>query len=463
MKTLFLLTSSYKPGKPIAILAAVVSLFLFTACGPHAPTVETVKVDKFTDGMGFLRLVDCPPCFIIDVDSMPYFKAYGKIVSDGGAEILDMGICMSKHALPTVKDMTKSFHSTELVYTTTGQHRYSSSGDAGLFKIEFFKLEKHTRYYFRAYAQNIAGISYGEVMEVNTFYAPIVNTVGAQALNRTEGVIKGSVNPLNLETEVWFEIWREGEAVRRIDVPNVNGDQAVAVSVNVSGLTAGEHYSYTVKAKNPTGTITGETKTLVLFYDQVSDYDGNKYWTVKIGNQIWLAENLRTKHFLNGDPIPNVQPDAEWVAMKSPAWCYTKNDPKLGEVYGCLYNNYVGLDTRGLIAGYHTPSIQEYETLVGYLGGGTIAPRKLKSATDDWYNGGKGDNSSGFNALPGGWRDEKSNPFSTLYYQASFQTTTPMEGVGVFYSAIIYGSNRDVMTIGANFQYVGYSIRLIKN
>ena len=459
MKTLLLFTRNVGIWKAIAFLAAV---FLLVGCGPHAPTVETVKVDKFTEGMGFMRFVNYPPFFVIDVDSTPYFKAHGRVVSDGGAEIIDMGICMSKHALPTVNDIKKSFHDSELVYATTGHHRESVSGSASLFKIEFYKLEKHTSYYFRAYAQNSAGISYGEVIEVNTFYTPIVNTVGAQAFNRTEGVIKGSIAPQNLEAEVWFEIWREGEAVRRIDVPGVSGDKAVAVSTHVSGLTAGETYLYTVKAKNAAGTVAGETKTLVLLYDQVSDYDGNKYWTVKIGDQIWLAENLRTKHFLNGDPIPNVQPDAEWVGMRSPAWCYYNNDPKLGEVYGCLYNNYVGLDPRGLIAGYHTPSIQEYETLVGYLGGGTIAPRKLKSATDDWANLGKGDNSSGFNALPGGGR-WNNGVFTSWSATAVFSTSTIMEGVGAYYDAFVYTSNREVMTAGASTKDLGRSIRLIKN
>ena len=148
--------------------------------------------------------------------------------------------------------------------------------------------------------------------------------------------------------------------------------------------------------------------------------------------------------------------------MKSPAWCYTKNDSKLGEVYGCLYNNYVGLDPRGLIAGYHTPTIEEYRTLVAYLGGGTIAPRKLKSATDDWILDRKGDNSSGFNALPGGWRSGKENPFSTLYYQSAFLTTTKMEGFEGYYALAVYGSG-ETMTAGANNTYFGNSIRLIKN
>jgi uncharacterized protein (TIGR02145 family) len=450
--------------KAIAFLtAAIFSLILFSACGPHKPTVETVRVDRYNDGMAF-NLVVTGATFTFEVDSTPYFKVYGKVVSDGDGEILDMGICMSKHALPTIADTKKSFFNPELIYgPNVSTYRYSTSGNASMYKVEFYRLEMYTTYYFRAYAQNSAGVSYGEVIEANTNFTPIVKTVGAKADSRTEATIKGSVNPLTLPTEVWFEVWRDGESVRRLDVPNVSGDKAVEVSTTVSGLTAGEEYFYTLKAKNSTGTVSGETKTFRLYYEQVSDYDGNKYWTVKIGSQIWLESNLKTTRFANGDAIPKVQPDNEWVAMKSPAYCYTKNDPELGKVYGALYNNYVGLDSRGLIDGYHTPSIQEYETLVSYLGGGTSAARKLKSATDDWYEGRKGDNSSGFNALPGGWRSDRENPFSPLYYQATFQTTTPMEGVGAYYGANVYYNSDYVMTAGASPGFIGRSIRLIKN
>jgi uncharacterized protein (TIGR02145 family) len=161
-------------------------------------------------------------------------------------------------------------------------------------------------------------------------------------------------------------------------------------------------------------------------------------------------------------PKQDIQPDNEWVAMKSPAWCYTKNDPVLGSIYGCLYNNHVGLDSRGLIEGYRTPGIQDFDILVSYNGGGTIANPKLKSATDDWYDGRKGNNSSGFNALPGGWRSWKENPFSALYYQAVFLTTTRMEGIGAYYDIMIYGSG-NTATFYASDMYIGRSIRLIKN
>lgn len=53
----------------------------------------------------------------------------------------------------------------------------------------------------------------------------------------------------------------------------------------------------------------------------------------------------------------------------------------LGEVYGAIYNYYVGADPRGLIEGYHVPSVEEFSTLINYLGGGVTAARKLKSNT----------------------------------------------------------------------------------
>lgn len=370
MKTHSTLTRNRAFWNATAFLTtAVFSLFLFTACGPDVPTVESVEAYPLEGGA--------------------VIEAVGKLVSDGGSEITAKGFCLSKHPNLTLDDYNKM--------------PWASSS---VFRVKFYQLEQNTAYYLRAFAINEAGIGYGEVLEVFTSAVALAKTDTAQVLNTTEAILKATVHPQNSETAVWFEVWTSSpgdyENRKRFDLPVVKGNQAIAVSTKATGLSAGEVYYYVVKTENAVGINEGVQKTFRLFYDQVSDYEGNKYWTVKIGNQIWLAENLRTKHFLNGDAIPNVQPDNEWVGMRSPAWCYTNNDPKLGEIYGCLYNNYVGLDPRGLIAGYHTPSIQEYETLVGYLGGGTTAPRKLKSATDDWYNGGKGDNASGFNALPGG-------------------------------------------------------------
>ena len=430
MKTLFSNNISLKPQKAFSFLATTIMLVMLVGCRPDVPTVTTLRAEMIPGISQSEIIVD------------------GRVISDGGGDIVSYGICLSRHPNPTVQDIRKES---------------SGEGLKAIFTKTFSGLEANMTYYVRAYATNAGGTGYGEVMEVNTTMLPSVKTGPAVDVEDTKATLTATFDSNNNQTEVWFEVWREGETPQRVDIQKTGAQSAMDVTAHVNGLTRGEVYSYTFKAQTAGRVITGETKTFRLYYERVYDYDGNGYWTVKIGNQIWLAENLRTKHFLNGDPIPNVQPDAEWVGMKSPAWCYYNNDPKLGEVYGCLYNNYVGLDPRGLIEGYHTPSIQEYEILVGYLGGGTIAPRKLKSATDDWYDGRKGDNASGFNALPGGLR-EREAAFKSLAYGAIFQTVTPMEGVSAYYEVIISRlENSPVITAGASSQYFGRSTRLIKN
>ena len=126
---------------------------------------------------------------------------------------------------------------------------------------------------------------------------------------------------------------------------------------------------------------------------------------VKIGNQVWMSMNLDVSTFRNGETIPQAKNDKEWLnatISRKAAFCYYKYDPKNGEKYGKLYNWYAVIDSRGLAPqGYHIPSAQEWDDLIVFLGGSAIAGFKLKS-TSGWANNVGGDNSSGFNGLPGG-------------------------------------------------------------
>ncbi len=80
----------------------------------------------------------------------------------------------------------------------------------------------------------------------------------------------------------------------------------------------------------------------------VVDIDGNAYNTVKIGNQWWMAENLKVTHYRNGNPIPNVTDDTEWSNLTTGAYCsYDNNDSNIN-TYGLLYNWYSVDDSRGL-------------------------------------------------------------------------------------------------------------------
>ena len=148
-----------------------------------------------------------------------------------------------------------------------------------------------------------------------------------------------------------------------------------------------------------------------------------QYEIVKIGNQEWMTRNLDVNRFRNGDLIPHVELNEEWKKAgdnEQPAWCYYDNDPENGKKYGKLYNKYAVIDLRGLAPkGWYIPTCEEWTRLEEFLGT-EIAGHKMK-AVNDWecsssrLNGeqniveihnGNGDNSSGFNALPGGWRDD---------------------------------------------------------
>ena len=103
------------------------------------------------------------------------------------------------------------------------------------------------------------------------------------------------------------------------------------------------------------------------------DIDTNAYKTVKIGNQVWMAENLKVTHYKNGDPIPNVieynTGDLNWRFTTAGAWCDYNNDTAMGEAYGHLYNYYAAVDPRGVAPeGWHVATNAEWDSLFHFVG-----------------------------------------------------------------------------------------------
>ena len=153
----------------------------------------------------------------------------------------------------------------------------------------------------------------------------------------------------------------------------------------------------------------------------VTDYDGNIYETVIIGEKIWLKENLKSLHYSDGTPVPDV------VAYN--------NDDSLGVIYGLLYtwdaamkgSNQPG-DQGVCPCDWHVPTDEEWTVLENYLGGSAIAGGKMKEAgTEHWLPPNTGaTNSSGFTGLPAGEFDAYFNPnkFWLLHTAAVFWTST---------------------------------------
>ncbi|HOX84790.1 MAG TPA: fibrobacter succinogenes major paralogous domain-containing protein [bacterium] len=153
---------------------------------------------------------------------------------------------------------------------------------------------------------------------------------------------------------------------------------------------------------------------------EMKDIDGNRYRTVKIGEQWWMAENLKVTHYRNGEAIANITENDAWGNPETGAYCsYDNNDGNV-PTYGRLYNWYAVNDLRGLAPeGWHVPSDEEWKQLEMYLGmsqseaddigwRGTNEGGKLKeTTTTHWQNPNTGaTNESGFSALPGGCRND---------------------------------------------------------
>lgn len=148
------------------------------------------------------------------------------------------------------------------------------------------------------------------------------------------------------------------------------------------------------------------------------------------GDKIWITKNLATSFYSNGDTIPEARSQVEWKRYnkeKRGCWCYYdfNNTPTFVSKYGKLYNFYAVVDPRGLAPkGFHIPTEQEWLDLADRLGGNGIAGKRMKSK-EDWLEGGNGDNSSGFNVVPGGRLKAAASPEEMNAYDYDFRDAIP--------------------------------------
>jgi uncharacterized protein (TIGR02145 family) len=228
----------------------------------------------------------------------------------------------------------------------------------------------------------------------------------------------------------------------------------------------------------------------------VADVDGNIYHTVTIGNQVWMVENLKTTHFQNGDTIPNLKLQREWanqiIDSIGSAYCNYDNNPENGERYGRLYNWWVINDPRKIAPqGWHIPTPEEWDELNTYVKaniGSSGAFDKALAANSDWEVSDKygtletqtgynltTNNSSGFSAMPAGFRSEEYHPeynwpsglepyFAGIHHSAKWWgiNLTTNKNYAVFCNLNWFGLRVFCDTTGGS-KKLGLSIRCIKD
>lgn len=190
--------------------------------------------------------------------------------------------------------------------------------------------------------------------------------------------------------------------------------------------------------------------------DTVTDIDGNVYEIVNIGPMCWFKENLRTTRYKNGALIANIQDESEWTSTTQGAWSNYNNDPALDE-FGKLYNGFAATNSAGLCPdGWHVPTFQDLNDVIQYAGG-NYASDDLKAA-GVWPT--NGTNTSGFSALPAGWRSD-TGIFSEMGRTTLFTSNT-FNASQQYYIKALY-DDQDFIFGNPIDTNVGTSCRCIKD
>ena len=210
-------------------------------------------------------------------------------------------------------------------------------------------------------------------------------------------------------------------------------------------------------------------------YGIVTDIDGNRYKTVVIGDLEWMAENLRTTSFSNGEKIPYCISDTVWSGSEGSAYCWYSNDSYNERIYGALYNWY-SVDKKLLCpVGWRVPSDSDWSRLSGFADtkfkmdsrvwgsaglSGFDAGRRIK-ARSGWAKEGNGTDDFSFSALPGGERSGKDGHFHLAGYNGYWWSSTEEGKSDSWYRSIIY--SLDNISRDTHNKACGFSVRCIRD
>lgn len=196
---------------------------------------------------------------------------------------------------------------------------------------------------------------------------------------------------------------------------------------------------------------------------------------VIIGTQTWQATNLDVTTYRDGTLIPQVTNVDTWKGLTTGAWCYYDNVTDNGTTYGKLYNWYAvagiydeasktDLTLRKQLAptGWNIPTNAQWTILSDYLGGKTVAGGKMKAVgTTFWSSPNTGaDNTSGFTALPGGYRNPINGAFSIIHLGGNWWSSSEFSITNAYNRQLDYTST--ALNYGTSNMAFGNSVRCVK-
>ncbi len=260
-----------------------------------------------------------------------------------------------------------------------------------------------------------------------------------------------------------------------LSTKTVDGTGIGTFTSNLTGLNTATTYYVRAYATNSAGTAYGNQQTLTtstvvngifnpnLTYGTIADNDGNTYKTIVIGTQTWMAENLKTSKYRNGDLIPTGLSGSQWSTTSTGAYAIYDNNEANNTTYGKLYNWYAVIDSRNLCpAGLHVPSDAEWTTLENYLGGSTVAGGKMKSTSLSYWQtpNTEATNESGFSGLPGGDRPAGGNNIYYLFGYNGLWWSSTVGSITQAYARYLKNTNGNSLRTNTQ-QRNGFSVRCL--
>jgi uncharacterized protein (TIGR02145 family) len=383
----------------------------------------------------------------------------GSISAGGGASIIDRGVCWSTSSNPTI----------------AGSKSADGPG-TGNFTSNITGLTGNTTYHVRAYATNSAGTAYGN--EVNFLSGPVFPVVSTATV--TSILTNSASSGGTVSNEGGASVTARGVCWSTSPGPTIalstktsNGSGSGTFTSSITGLTGGYTYYLRAYATNSVGTSYG---TEVNFTTTLTDYEGNVYHPLKIGTQVWMAENLTSRRYRDGTVIPNVVNNTDWSNLTTGGWRDYNDSYSNSVTYGKLYNWYATVDAHNLCpTGWHVSNNTDWTTLESYLiaggynyDGTTTGNKYAKSlaSTSLWtassITGAVGNtdypafrNKTGFSALPGGIINSVGT-FYCIGTQAWWWSATPVSGVSMTFDNVN-------VTRGTWSETNGFSVRCVKD
>ncbi len=405
--------------------------------------------------------------------------AGGSITDDGGAAIITRGVCWSTGQNPTIQDNK----------TEDGQ-------GTGSFVSLINGLKPGTLYYVRAYATNSEGTAYGNTVSFTTLAAldvPGLTTADVSDITQLTALAGGHITddggaPITARGVCWSTT--ENPTLESNRGFSVDGTGMGSFVSQLTALIADTTYYVRAYATNSQGTAYGnqlsfQTKERTITHGQgVTDIDGNEYPSVIIGEQEWMAVNLRTTRYQDGTTIPSGHSDTEWMELTTGAYAVyphtmiegLSTEAEVLQAYGALYNWYALAAGELCPAGWRVPTDDDWKLLEGTVDSaydpghsiwdneqwrGTDLALKLKSRSG-WQLNGSGSDIYGFAALPAGMRllSAETQNFQLLGMYSYFWTSTE-ENESQAWSRRMYFQHGG-MARAFHDKGVGYPVRCLR-